>query len=186
MSVWYLSHRADPRANQLAKRHYSCQSPESVQFVPPGRCVVLRTEDYGALWVVSHPFPEFTRHARRGGWVNSLFRRESGPLASDLIREAVAVTRWCWPIVPDLGLVTFVDTTQTRTKRDPGRCYLKAGFRPAACPEHAWLDLILDTCASCQSRTAGGLVAVQMLPADMPEPMPPAVWQTSMGLEAVS
>lgn len=184
MSAWYVSYRADPRANAVAKRHYSCQSPDSAQFVPPGRCLVLRTDDYGAVWVTSCPLAEYTKHAWRGGWINTLFRRESGPQASALILEAVAVTRWVWPDTPELGLVTFIDTDQTKTKRDPGRCYRKAGFRPAYCPIHAHIDLILEACAACQSRTVGGLVALQLLPSDMPEPMPPAVWQPSM-LEAV-
>lgn len=185
-SVWHDSHRADPRANAVAKRHYTCQSPESGQFVPPGRCLVLRTAGYSALWVTSWPFPEYCHHAWAGAWVCSLFRNESGGqyLSSDLIREAVALTRWSWPEVPPLGMVTFVDTSRTRPKRDPGRCYLKAGFRPAVCPAHAWLDLILPDCAACQSRTVGGLVALQMWPEDMPDPLTPAEYQPSL-LEAV-
>jgi hypothetical protein len=35
--IWELSYRADPVANAIAKRHYTCQSPNSKQFVPPGR-----------------------------------------------------------------------------------------------------------------------------------------------------
>ncbi len=44
--------------------------------------------------------------------MNTLFRRESGPRASDLIRDAVAATRWKWRHlpVPDLGMITFVDS----------------------------------------------------------------------------
>lgn len=75
-------------------------------------------------------------------------------LASDMIREAVAITKWKWPNVPDLGMVTFVDRAKTKPKRDPGYCYLQAGFKP--CGE-----------------TKGGLVALQLLPADMPEAMEP-------------
>lgn len=181
-SSWFTSHRADPHANAVAKRHYTVQSPESRQFVPPGRCLVLRTDGYAALWVTSAPFTEFTHHAWAGAWVCSLFRNESAGryLSSDLIREAVAVTRWRWPDVPPLGMVTFVDTAKTRAKRDPGRCYLKAGFRPAACPVHAWLDLILTDCPACQSRTVGGLVALQLWPDEMPEPMTPALYQPSL------
>lgn len=70
-----------------------------------------------------------------------------------MIRLAVAHTRWTWPDVPDLGMVTFVDASKVRHKRDPGRCYLKAGFNVAG-------------------KTKSGLVALQMVPADMPDPLP--------------
>jgi hypothetical protein len=169
VSVWHVSYRADPRANAVAKRHYTVQSPESGQFVPPGRCLVLRTDDYSALWVTSWPLADFVKHAWAGAWVCSLFRNESGGryLSSDLIREAVAVTRWRWPEVPAIGMVTFVDTSKTRRKRDPGRCYRRAGW---------------SVCGA----TRGGLVALQLLPDEMPEPMAPAIWQPSMlDLEAV-
>lgn len=49
------------------------------------------------------------------------------PLSSELIRQAIAATRHFWS-PPELGMVTFVDETKTRRKRDPGRCYRRAGF----------------------------------------------------------
>lgn len=155
---WHLSWRADPLANRLAKRHYTCQSPESDQFVPPGRCVVLRTKDASAVWVTSWPLAEYVKHAWAGAWMCSMFRNESNGryLSSDLIREAVACTRWVWPDVPPLGFVTFVDEAKTRRKRDPGRCYVKAG----------WSRL--------QERTKDqNLVVLQLLPEQMPDPEPP-------------
>ena len=51
-------------------------------------------------------------------------------------------------------MITFVDTTKTRKKRDPGRCYLRAGFKKCG-------------------MTKGGLVALQLLPEDMPKPARP-------------
>jgi len=122
--------------------------------VPPGRCLVLLTEDANAFWVTSWPFAEFVRHAWAGAWVCSAFRREDGaPLASELIRQAVAATRWKYGHAPALGMVTFVDADKTRPKRDPGRCYRRAGFR-------------------CVGETKGGLVALQLLPEDMPAAAP--------------
>ncbi len=154
MNPWRLSDRADPDARIVADRHYNRQKPGTPQFVPPGRCLVLLA-DGPALWVTSWPFAEFVRHAWAGAWVCSAFRREGGNVvASELIRSAVAVTRWRWPEVPDLGMVTFVNADKVRHKRDPGRCYLRAGFRQVG-------------------HTAGGLVALQMMPADMPEASPP-------------
>lgn len=152
--TWDLSWRCDPRGRVLADRHYNRQSVGAANFVPPGRCVVLLTVDAGALWVTSWPFAEYVRHAWAGAWVNSLFRRESGPLASELIRDAVAVTRWVWPDVPPLGMVTFVDPTKVRHKRDAGRCYRKAGFTKVGA-------------------TQSGLDAWQLLPDAMPNPQPP-------------
>jgi hypothetical protein len=154
--MWARSHRFDPRALPLADKHYNRRKVGSPQFVPPGRCYVLLTEPADALWVTSWPFAAFVRHAWPGAWVNSLFRNESSHLSSDLIRQAVAATRHQWGDPPPLGLVTFVDADKTRQKRDPGYCYLMAGFHRADPPF-----------------TKGGLHALQLDPADFPEPLAP-------------
>jgi hypothetical protein len=146
---WHLSHRADPAARIIADRHYNRQKVGSSQFVPPGRCLVLLTAAADALWVTSWPFAEYVRHAWPGAWVCSCFRNESSALSSELIQEAVAATRACYGSIPAQGMVTFVDPNKTRRKRDPGRCYMKAGFRRVG-------------------MTGGGLVALQLSPGDMP------------------
>jgi hypothetical protein len=150
-AVWEQSYRADPRALPLADRHYNRQKPGTPQFVPPGRCYVLLTPKADAVWVTSWPKKEFVRHAWAGAWMNSLFRNESEYLSSVLIREAVAATRHFYGDPPELGMVSFVDASKTRRKRDPGRCYRKAGFR------HVGF-------------TKGGLYVMQMLPLEMPSP----------------
>lgn len=127
MNPWLLSDRADPRACAIADRHYNRQKPGTPQFVPPGRCKVFLTAQASAIWVTSWPFAEYVRHAWPGAWVNSCFRREDGPLASELIAYAVAATRAIWT-PPNLGIVSFIDAAKTRHKRDPGRCYRKAGW----------------------------------------------------------
>ena len=139
-------------AKILADRHYNRRNPDSPQFVPPGRCWVLRTPEADAVWVTSWPYAEWVRHAWAGAWVNSCFRNESEHLSSELIREAVAATRAHWE-PPELGLITFVDAAKVRHKRDPGRCYVKAGFERVGF-------------------TKGGLVALQLLPDAMPDPAP--------------
>ncbi|WP_432050287.1 hypothetical protein [Verrucosispora sp. NA02020] len=151
---WRRSWRADPRALPLADRHYNRQKIGSPQFVPPGSCVVFLTDHADAVWVTSNPIARFVKHQWAGAWMNSLFRREPEceHLASDLITAAVAATRAHWPDIPDLGMVTFVDPTKTRRKRDPGRCYRRAGFLPVG-------------------ETKSGLLALQLLPADMPDPL---------------
>lgn len=159
--LWTLSHRADHRALPLADRHYNRQKPGTPQFVPPGRCVVLLTRDEKALWVSSWPFAEFVRHEWAGAWVCSCFRNEGAGLSSDLIREAVACTRSVWGDPPPLGFITFVDRSKTRRKRDPGRCYRRAGW--SVCGE-----------------TKGGLLALQLLPDAMPEAARP--WSAQVPL----
>ena len=148
---WLISHRADPPAVAIADRHYNRQKPGSPQFVPPGRCLVLLSDCGKAVWVTSYPYAEHVKHAWGGAWVNSIFRNEGAVLSSELIRQAVAATRAYWPEAPALGMITFIDADKTRRKRDPGRCYRKAGFRLAG-------------------RTKGGLYALQMLPHEMPAP----------------
>lgn len=150
MTSWRLSDRFDARALPLADAHYNRRKVGSPQFVPPGRCLVLLTEDAGALWVSSFPFAQYVRHQWAGAWVNSLFRRERGPVASELIAQAVAVTRAYWD-PPELGIVSFVDAGKVKHKRDPGRCYRRAGWR------HVGF-------------TKGGLWVFQQLPYEMPAP----------------
>jgi len=149
-----VSHRFDTDVLPLADRHYNRRKVGSPQFVPPGRCVVLKTPCLKALWTSSWPFAEYVRHAWAGAWVNSLFRNEGAGLSSELITEAVAATRACWPEVPALGMITFVDASKTRAKRDPGRCYRRAGFH------HVGF-------------TKGGLYAFQLLPDEMPSASQP-------------
>lgn len=151
LTHWVRSHRADPEVVPLADRHYNRQKIGAPQFAPPGRCLVLKTRAVDAFWITSYPFAQYVKHAWAGAWVCSAFRNEGPILSSELIREAVAVSRWEWS-TPELGMITFVDTKKTRKKRDPGYCYLKAGFKNVGF-------------------TKGGLVALQMLPEDMPEPM---------------
>lgn len=157
-SIWRISHRADPEAIPIADRHYNRQKIGSPQFVPPGRCLVLLAPG-PALWVTSWPFAEYVKHRWAGAWVCSCFRREGGIAASEMIRQAVAITRWKWPEVPPLGMVTFIDTqhvsgTKVRGALTFGWTYLKAGFEP-------------------DGKTQGGLLAFRMMPERMPDPIKP-------------
>src|SRR5438105_2061129 len=104
---WVKSFRADRRAALIADQHYSRQKVGSRQFVPPGRCLVLVTAEYDALWTTSFPYPEWVKHAWPGAWICSIFRNTSEHLSSELILEAVAATRWHFGEPPALGMVTF-------------------------------------------------------------------------------
>jgi hypothetical protein len=75
-----------------------------------------------------------------------------------MIRQAVAATRHHYGNPPELGMVTFINRkcvkpTKVRSKDVYGWTFRRAGFRE--CGE-----------------TKGGLLALQLLPADMPEPEP--------------
>lgn len=162
MTPWILCNRADAAARTVAERHYTRQKIGARQFVPPGRCVVLRARR--AYWVTSWPFAEYVKHAWGGAFVCSAFRREvrRGHQASTLIRLAIAHTRHVvggLPLITSkkhgpVSFVTFVDTTQTKPKVHPGACFRHAGF------EH-------------DGETEGGLVALVLPWAAMPDPAPP-------------
>lgn len=156
-SPWELSHRADDFSRQIADRHYNRQRVGAPQFVPPGRCLVLKahTDTGRAFWVTSWPFAEYVRHAWPGAWVCSAFRNEGAGVASELIRAAVAATVARWE-APPLGMITFLDRskvrpTMVRGAETWGRTWALCGFRHIG-------------------ETAGGLMAWQLLPADMPGP----------------
>lgn len=150
---WEKSFRADQLARDLADRHYNRQNVGAEQFVPPGRCVVLWMPK--AFWVTSWPFAEYVKHAWPGAWVCSAFRNEGAGLSSELIREAIAATRHVFGDPPELGMITFIDPKEVKRKRDPGRCFRKAGFVPAT-----------------PRTTEAGLIALQLLPSAMPEAAP--------------
>jgi hypothetical protein len=156
--IWSISYRADPESRVIADRHYNRQSPGAANFVPPGRCFVLKAP--GAVWVTSWPFAEYVKHAWPGAWINSCFRKECCGDASEYIRQAISASLSFWKDAPKLGMVTFVDPnhvrpTKRRGKEVYGYCYMKAGFT------HVGF-------------TKGGLWAWQMLPSEMP-PAEPAI-----------
>lgn len=151
---WALAHRFDGDCLPIADRHYNRQKVGSPQFVPPGRCVVLKIPS--AVWVTSWPLPEFVRHAWPGAWINSMFRNEGADVASELIRDAVAATRAEWAATPSLGMITFIDPSEVQPRKVRGRqtwghCYFEAGFVHVG-------------------YTKAGLWTMQLLPERMPEP----------------
>lgn len=88
-----------------------------------------------------------------GAWVCSAFRNEGAGRASDMIREAVAHSLAKWD-APALGMITFLDRrkvqpTICRGVETWGRTWALAGFRHVG-------------------ETKSGLMAWQLLPADMP------------------
>ncbi|BBI32463.1 hypothetical protein [Cohnella abietis] len=155
--MWSLSNRADTKARLIADRHYNRQKIGSRQFVPPGRCLVLYTDnDKGrAFWVTSFPFAEYVKHEWAGAWICSAFRNEGAGTASEMITQAIAATRAHFGDPPELGMITFIDRkkvkpTIVRGKEIWGWTWIKAGFKQVG-------------------ETKGGLLAFQLLPANMPQ-----------------
>jgi hypothetical protein len=66
-------------------------------------------------------------------------------------------------------MITFVNADKVRHKRDPGRCFTKAGFKRVG-------------------YTKGGLIALQLLPDEMPEAIKlesaqKSLFELSLGIE---
>lgn len=93
-------------------------------FVGPGEKTVLITEDAKALFV----WRKFISMDKQEGVNNAVFRNEgtAAGKAKDLILAAneIAWQRW-----PGQRLYTYVDASQVRTKKDPGHCFIMAGYR---------------------------------------------------------
>lgn len=158
--IWKKSNRADPLAREIADRHYNRQKPGAPQFVPPGRCLVLyaETETGKAIWVTSWPYAQYVKHEWARSWICSCFRNEGAGVASDLIRQAVAATIAFYGPPPSQGMVTFIDRKKVRpimVHGTPtwGRTYELAGFQKVG-------------------ETKGGLLAMQLLPENMPKAEP--------------
>lgn len=143
---WWKTWRADPVVKLLADRHYNRQNRLSPQFVPPGKCLVLSTENANAFWVTSAPIAAFVKHAWPGYWVCSAFRNESDILSSNLILDALSCSRFYLPPPDALAMVTFIDPRYVRRKRDYGRCYRKAGFAPCGETKSGLIALRIDVC----------------------------------------
>jgi hypothetical protein len=158
---WYLSYRSDPLVKPLADRHYNRQNPESLNFVPPGKCVVLRTLDCDAFWVTLAPYAEYIRHRWAGAWTCTAFRNEGPFLSSTLITQAVAATLFILKTPPEIGFITFVNAAKIKSA-NPGCCFKKADW------QHVGF-------------TEGGLYAFQLLPSCFPQAIAPLLWTTRVG-----
>lgn len=124
---WEVVRRSDARARALADRHYSRQSPGTREFMASGRTLVLLGP--GAVWGAIENLDPVGQLR----WRVSVFRNEGPILSSVLVREATELTRTWWAVhyrgEPGVPLQTEVDPKRTRAKRDPGRCFRRAGWR---------------------------------------------------------
>jgi hypothetical protein len=138
----------DDTAREIFDGHYSRRKYRDgrspLLFVGPGRKIVLVTHDATALFIWRKFIDNCidVRTGERQNGVNcSVFRREGGLQASDLILAAEVFARRDFP---GERLYTYVDANKTRRKRDPGRCFVRAGWRRCG-------------------RTKGGLIILEKL-----------------------
>ena len=124
---WLEVSKCDKWACGFARPHYSRAKPDSKELGPPGQKIVLMGIDGRALWGSHRPAP-WAGIGRMDGFEGHscfIFRNDGGPLSSTIIREAIAYTTDKWGLAP---FITYVAINKVRHKRDPGRCFIKAGF----------------------------------------------------------
>ena len=130
MRHWVIVTKFDPRACALADRHYSRRTPGSNQFMPPGQTLVLLEREARAVFGWWRPDPASGLQAMNGlnGWTCTIFRREGGPVASELILDAEDVfAERGLDVGPD-GLLTYVWDRRVASM-NPGYCFKCAGWR---------------------------------------------------------
>jgi hypothetical protein len=123
-ATWISVRDGNPTAMEIFRRHYSARrtEPKIFQCIGPGEKLALLTPAADAYFA----WRKFKSDAGELGVNCAVFRNEGPQLSSDLIRAAdeIAWERW-----PGERLYTYVDPAKTRRKRDPGRCFLRAGWR---------------------------------------------------------
>lgn len=126
---WREVSKCDRKACEFARPHYSRAKPDSRELGPPGQKIVLMGTDGKALWGSHRPAPWAKGVSRMDGFKGHscfIFRNDGGPQSSGIIRQAVAITAMEWNLA---DFITYVAVNKVRRKRDPGRCFLKAGFK---------------------------------------------------------
>lgn len=124
--TWIEMKDGNASCRAMYRRHYSryvyADGRSPALFVGPGFKVVLMTPDAKALFV----WRKF-RDLRDEEGVNcAVFRNEGAGVASELITAADEIA---WEKWPGERLYTYVNAEKVQHKRQPGRCFLKAGWR---------------------------------------------------------
>lgn len=156
-SAWIQIRDGNPTAMAIFARHYTARKRRRIfQFVGPGEQIVLLSPDALALFV----WRKFISDSGEAGVNCAVFRNEGSASgkSSELIEAAKSIA---WRRWPGERLYTYVDPLAVRHKRDPGRCFLKAGFKRCGLTKDG--KLILD--CQPQSANAGEPVIVADPPA---------------------
>ena len=123
--LWIPIRDGNVTAISIFKRHYTARTTRKIeQFIGPGEKMALVTVDALALFA----WRKFISDAGEVGVNCCVFRNEGTPVArsSELIAAAMVMAWQRWPLE---RLYTYVDPSKVKHKRDPGRCFIRAGFR---------------------------------------------------------
>lgn len=123
-TCWIKVNKGDISCRALADRHYSRQHPGSANFCRPGRNLVLRTTSGSAVWVTWQGIRDDGFNA----WECTIFRNESRHLSSELIKQAVEITKHYWGELPPDGIITTIAPDKIKSI-NPGCCFKKAGWK---------------------------------------------------------
>jgi hypothetical protein len=124
---WVISHDMNPKAQELADRHYSRKTPGSKKgFIGPGEKLVLLSPTGDALFTWLRSRADY-RGDKIDGVNCTIFRNEGPVLSSKLILEAEKFAHDRWP---GLKLFTYVSKAKVKSQ-NPGWCFMKAGWKPA-------------------------------------------------------
>ena len=122
---WLISHDMNPKAQELADRHYSRKTPGSKKgFIGPGEKLVLLSPTGDALFTWLRSRADY-RGDKIDGVNCTIFRNEGPVLSSKLILEAEKFAHDRWP---GLKLFTYVSKAKVKSK-NPGWCFMKAGWK---------------------------------------------------------
>lgn len=141
--VWFPVRDGNPTALAIFDRHYTADRVHvrrQAQFIGPGEKLPMLTADAGALFVWRRFIDDADGGTgkRQEGVNCAVFRRESGLLASELIRAADEVADEEWP--DERRHYTYVNPRKVRS-RNPGCCFLMAGWRHAGYTKRGLLIL---------------------------------------------
>ncbi len=138
--LWGEYKDGHPDALALYARHYSAREcADRAQFIGPGEKMVLLTAERDALFA----WRKFIDDSGQTGVNCAVFRNESKHLASDLIREAMAIA---WRRWPGERLYTYVDASAVKST-NAGCCFKMAGW------------------SQCGT-TKGGLIILECIPGE--------------------
>jgi hypothetical protein len=130
--LWTVTRDGDSSVMDIFRRHYSYNirrnqlklwpNASDALVAGPGEKLVLKTPCGRAIFV----WRKFKSDNGQQGVNCAVFRNEGAGVASELIRaaDAIAWSRW-----PGHRLYTYVNPRKIKRSRQPGRCFLKAGWR---------------------------------------------------------
>ncbi|HXR75178.1 MAG TPA: hypothetical protein VN737_04325 [Bryobacteraceae bacterium] len=131
-SVWIEVKDGNDTARELYDAHYSryhyADGRRPLLFVGPGEKMVLLTPNARAVFA----WRKFRSDDGQQGINNCIFRNGGAGLSSALITEAM---RLAWGRWEGERLYTYVNPRAVRS-RNPGYCYLMAGWRKCGITKH--------------------------------------------------